>query len=141
MAPARRSVVRTFRVTEEEAARLDTIAQQRGLTLAEIIREAVLERPPRARRPDTLPLDLSALVKTLGETRAIGRNVNQIARALNAAAQPGENQSDAAYRRALGRTAAERLTGVLDRAGRNQEAIERLLGQIAADLARRTGGT
>jgi hypothetical protein len=33
------------------------------------------------------------------------------------------------------------LTGVLDRAGRNQEAIERLLGQIAADLARRTGGT
>ena len=78
----------SIRFTAEEFNQIAARADQAGLGSAALLRAAALgDAGPRAqRRP---PADHKALRQLLGHVGRIGNNINQIARALNAAEKSG----------------------------------------------------
>jgi hypothetical protein len=82
----KRQRTRTIRVacTEAEFAAIHAAAGRAGLSAAAFIRHQTLGTPgPRsARRP---PIERVELARLLGETGRLGSNVNQLAKAANAA--------------------------------------------------------
>jgi mobilization protein NikA len=85
----RRTVLRTFRCTPDEAAAIDALAAANG-GLGALVRNALLAIPlPRRRRAALIDLAAVAdvrheLANLRGELGKIGSNVNQIAHQLNA---------------------------------------------------------
>lgn len=77
-----RTVVRTVRLTPEEAAQLDEKARETGITVGALIRHAALSVPVprRSRRP---PVELETLGRVLGQLGKIGSNINQLSKHAN----------------------------------------------------------
>lgn len=90
-----RGEVIPVRVTPDEKARIDAIADRAGYTRAAFMRAAALgDAGPRAqRRP---PADHVILRQILGQLGSLGNNLNQIARALNS----GDSHDPAALKEA-----------------------------------------
>jgi uncharacterized protein (DUF1778 family) len=86
----RRNEIISFRLTDDEAAELETAAAKAGLLSSDYVRVCALKGTvrivPDERKPD--PELLRSLL-------AIGNNLNQIARKLNATDQAPANLSDA----------------------------------------------
>lgn len=71
------------RLTAEELAQADALADRAGLTRAAFARAAIIgSTGPRAQK--RTPADKTALLRILGELGRVGNNLNQIARAGNA---------------------------------------------------------
>lgn len=90
-----------IRFSAPERERLDGLAAAAGLSVSDYVRAAALsaDAPRRRRqavasRPNLTPDELSALNALGVDVRAIGNNANQIARALNAGADPLESGVD-----------------------------------------------
>jgi len=87
--PTRRDCVVSVRLSEAERADLAARASAAALPVADFSRFALVATAPRARAvrrsaaPTLSPAELDALNTVGVELRAIGNNVNQIARALN----------------------------------------------------------
>jgi len=79
----------TIRVTEEEAARIDSVSASAALTVSDLFRFAVLDQPPppAARRRHAVQ-DAQALARLLAAVGKIGGNVNQLARTANMGGWP-----------------------------------------------------
>jgi hypothetical protein len=77
----------SVRFKDAERAPLDKAAAQHGTSPANWLRSLGIVH--LAQRPQWSPAELDALRDLTCEVRAIGNNVNQIAHALNAAAQAG----------------------------------------------------
>lgn len=75
------------RFNEAEAAAVLARADNAGVSVAALIRHAVLHEdpPPRSRRP---PADRRELAQLLGAVGRIGANVNQLAHRANAGGWP-----------------------------------------------------
>ncbi len=78
----------TVRLQEGERQALLAASQARGVTPATWVRALAVAH--LARRPQWNPAEVDALRDLAVEVQRIGANVNQIARALNAAAHTGE---------------------------------------------------
>ena len=83
-----------IRVTVEEMAHLDAIAQERGVSKAGYVKSRVFGRPiPKAsKRPKATEADLSQLLGFLGK---LGSNANQIARLCNRGTLADQQAADA----------------------------------------------
>lgn len=77
-----------IRLKPSERRALADAAAARGTTPANWLRSLALAH--LARRPQWNAAELAALREVFGELRRIGNNVNQVARALNAAAHTGQ---------------------------------------------------
>jgi Mobilization protein NikA len=79
----KRNVLLTARFTPQEAATIRQISDRTGVTVASLLRRALLDTPPprATRRP---PADMRAIARLLGQLGKIGSNINQIAHYLNA---------------------------------------------------------
>jgi len=82
----------TIRFAADEMTRLKGDAERAGLTLSSYARLLVIKAEPlrQSRRP---PIERQLLAKMLGQLGKTGSNLNQIARALNAATDRGATQS------------------------------------------------
>lgn len=82
----------TIRFEPEEMAMLRAAADRAGLGVSSYARYAILKTPPPAgaRRPQ---VDRAVLAQILGHLGKTGSNLNQIARALNAATDRSAAQS------------------------------------------------
>jgi Bacterial mobilisation protein (MobC) len=100
------------RLTAEELAQADALADRAGLTRAAFARAAIIgSTGPRAQK--RTPADKATLLRILGELGRVGNNVNQLARAANAGLdidQPALKQAitDIADMRETVRTALNR---------------------------------
>jgi hypothetical protein len=80
-----RQATLSARFNDEEARAVRTKAERAGLSVASLIRAAVLDLPlPDARAPKRPSADLQAVARLLGELGKIGSNLNQIAKHANA---------------------------------------------------------
>ncbi|HUA76338.1 MAG TPA: plasmid mobilization relaxosome protein MobC [Acetobacteraceae bacterium] len=72
----------TVRLTPEERAAIDEMADRAGLAAGSYVRQAVFgaPRPRQVRRP---PVERRELARLLGQLGHIGGNLNQIAKAAN----------------------------------------------------------
>lgn len=77
-----------IRLKPPERAALAEAARARGTSPANWLRSLAMVH--LGRRPQWNPAEVDALREVFGELRAIGNNVNQIAHALNVAAQAGD---------------------------------------------------
>jgi hypothetical protein len=84
-----------IRLTTTERATIAAAAERGGLSVAGYARSVLLSAPPvrQARRPPVERLELARLLAELGR---VGSNVNQIARALNAGGDLGQEGLTAA---------------------------------------------
>ena len=72
----------TMKTTDEEKAKWQKLAGDRGMTLAELIRTRLDDLPtPRKKRQPKPIIEVDPAL--LFEVNAIGNNINQIARRLN----------------------------------------------------------
>ena len=103
------------RLKEEERVALMYAADARSTTPANWVRSLAIVH--LARRPQWTPGEIDAMRDIFTELRAIGNNVNQIARAMNVAALSGEyppNQGEAAKEAAeLVRAEMRRIAAVM----------------------------
>lgn len=76
-----------FRLRPEERAELDRVARERGTTPANWVRS--LELVHLANKPQWTPAEQDALRELFHDVRRVGTNINQIAHAMNVAAQKG----------------------------------------------------
>lgn len=74
--------VLTLRVSEQDYQAITADANSAGLTVGTYIRDCVLKTPRTARRRRPLA-DVAALSAAHRQVRAVGGNLNQIARSLN----------------------------------------------------------
>lgn len=87
---ARRDCVVATRLTVAERATVEANAAALGLSVADHLRAAVVDAAPAKRprrvssRPMMTPDELAACNRVGGDLRALGNNLNQIARSLNA---------------------------------------------------------
>lgn len=72
----RRTRLFTVRLTEREADLVGQIVERTGLSAAALVRRALLDAPPAARRPSA---EDKAVVRLMGALGKIGSNVNQLA--------------------------------------------------------------
>jgi len=73
------------RFNGQEATAVRTKADRAGISVASLIRAAVLGLPlPDARAPRRPSVDLQAVARLLGQLGKIGSNINQIAKHANA---------------------------------------------------------
>lgn len=80
------------RVSADEYIVLDSKAREAGLSIGSYLRAAGLGTPgPRARRRP--PINVELLAYAVAQLNRIGSNLNQIARALNAAHAAGSNET------------------------------------------------
>jgi hypothetical protein len=79
----KRTVLLTARFNQQEAASIRQIADRSGLSIASLMRRALLDTPPprATRRP---PADVQAVARLLGQLGKIGSNINQLAKHANA---------------------------------------------------------
>ena len=98
------------RLKTPERAALAVEAHRRGMTPTQWVRALVLAQ--LARRPQWAGDEIEALRTLYGELGRIGNNVNQIARATNAAVQRGEQSSEQGT---AAREAVERLSSEMDK--------------------------
>lgn len=79
----KRTVLLTARFNQQEAASIRQIADRSGLSIASLMRRALLDAPPprATRRP---PADVQAVARLLGQLGKIGSNINQLAKHANA---------------------------------------------------------
>jgi hypothetical protein len=85
-------IVRSVRLSAEEAAAIDAAAEARGLGSSSFAREAML------RRRD---VGAAEFVPVLGELGRVGNNLNQAIRLANAARRPADVAAIEATRSAL----------------------------------------
>lgn len=71
-----------IRVTAEEKQAIDAIRERTGLSVAALVRNALLKTPPprASRRPS---VDVKAVARLLGQLGKIGGNINQLAKQVN----------------------------------------------------------
>ena len=103
-----------FRVSAEEYAQLDALAEREGLTIGSYIRSRTLTVPTtRAIRRPVVEVEL--LRRYLNELHKIGSNINQTARRVNMGDTPlaAEIQSTLAACRQI----ARQVTDILNRSG------------------------
>lgn len=86
------TVVKAVRLSPQEAAKIEALAAEAGLTVSGYFRATVLQaKPPiRSRKP---PIGQKQLAQLLAQIGHIGGNLNQIAKSLNILrnqVQPGE---------------------------------------------------
>lgn len=75
-----RTVVKHVRLTEEEANRLDELADQSGMSISGYIRMAIL-----GMKKEKIPFEMMEQIRELNyQCRKIGTNINQIAHICNA---------------------------------------------------------
>ena len=78
---ARGTVIKSIRLTPEESGAFQAVAEARGLTahglLVKMVREVI------GATPDLLNDDVGPLADAAGQAQAIGRNLNQLVRAVN----------------------------------------------------------
>jgi uncharacterized protein (DUF1778 family) len=96
-------IVRSVRLSAEEAAAIDAAAEARGLGSSSFAREAMLRAaklpvPARAQRRDVVAAEF---VPVLGELGRVGNNLNQAIRLANAARRPADVAAIEATRSAL----------------------------------------
>lgn len=77
MAAGKKDVIKPFRMTKQEADRLRTQAQERGMKESEYIRLLL------SQRPNDYPEIRILLKELINEVNAIGNNINQITRNYN----------------------------------------------------------
>jgi len=107
-----RNKVLQVRLTDQEFAEVQAMAEAAGLTPASLARGLILSAPaPRARRRPTI--EAEAVARLLGEFGKVGSNLNQIAYHLNA----GDGVSVTALEAAL-RDVAELRAAALEALGR-----------------------
>ena len=103
-----------FRVSAEEYAQLDTLAEREGLTIGSYIRSRTLTVPTtRAIRRPVVEVEL--LRRYLNELHKIGSNINQTARRVNMGDTPLAADIQTTY--AACRDIARRVTDLLTRNG------------------------
>lgn len=76
----KRSLRVDIRLTPDEQARLFLQAKERGLSVSDLIRLAVLDSKPVLKQTDS---SRAAFIKGQEELRKIGININQIAKQIN----------------------------------------------------------
>lgn len=104
----------TFRLSAEEYAQLDALAEREGLTIGSYIRSRVLALPTtRAIRRPVVEVEL--LRRYLNELHKIGSNINQTARRVNMGDAPLAADIQTTY--AACRDIARRVTDLLTRNG------------------------
>lgn len=104
----------TFRLSAEEYAQLDALAEREGLTIGSYIRSRALTVPTtRAIRRPVVEVDL--LRRYLNELHKIGSNINQTARRVNMGDTPLAADIQTTY--AACRDIARRVTELLTRNG------------------------
>ena len=103
-----------FRVSAEEYAQLDALAEREGLTIGSYIRSRTLTVPTtRAIRRPVVEVEL--LRRYLNELHKIGSNINQTARRVNMGDTPLAADIQTTY--AACREIARRVTDLLSRNG------------------------
>ena len=103
-----------FRVSAEEYAQLDALAEREGLTIGSYIRSRTLTVPTtRAIRRPMVEVEL--LRRYLNELHKIGSNINQTARRVNMGDTPLAADIQTTY--AACRDIARRVTDLLTRNG------------------------
>ena len=103
-----------FRVSAEEYAQLDALAEREGLTIGSYIRSRTLTVPTtRAIRRPVVEVEL--LRRYLNELHKIGSNINQTARRVNMGDTPLAADIQTTY--AACRDIARRVTDLLTRNG------------------------
>lgn len=80
----KRTVRKTIRFTEEEARKLEIVAEAKGIALSELIRKKALDLPiPERISPKKLAKRNREFRELLYQVNKIGVNLNQIARYCN----------------------------------------------------------
>ena len=90
-----KSQVVRLRLTEAELARLSAFCAERGLTPSEVLRR--LAREAGGSGPTFDGETRIAIIELIRQMRAIGININQTARAMNAGLVPSNRQLQEAF--------------------------------------------
>ena len=78
-----RNHVLKARFNDQEAAAIAAMADSRGLSVGSLIRHATLNVPPPARAVRRPAVEVTAVVRLMGELGKIGSTVNQYAKSRN----------------------------------------------------------
>lgn len=114
---ARREKVAHIRFAEDEISSVETAAEQAGLSVSAFIRSLSLEGA--GVRPFMNGEDRAVLEMLIQDMRAVGGNLNQIARALNGSRSVAGSDLKGAIddARAIATTVAAELAAMTKRAG------------------------
>ncbi|RWI89946.1 MAG: plasmid mobilization relaxosome protein MobC [Mesorhizobium sp.] len=114
---ARREKVAHIRFAEDEISAVETAAEQAGLSVSAFIRSLSLEGA--GVRPFMSREDRAVLEMLIQDMRAVGGNLNQIARALNGSRSVAGSDLKGAIddARAIATTVAAELAAMTKRAG------------------------
>lgn len=115
----------SIRFPADEVAAMETVAQQAGLTRAQWIKRTIRwQLWDRAGELRLTPASAQSILKLAVQVRAIGRSLNQVVKAVNAANRPGSSLEISFAAR-----------GVIEMESRLSETIDTAISELASIAA------